>query len=230
MVKGLIFDFDGLVLDTETPAFLAWREVFARRGCEFPLGLWLDSIGRFPNPFDPCDRLEECLKRPVDRASLHREQQRREAELIAQESILPGVTDYLESAHGFHLKLGLASSSSREWVIRHLSHLGLAEAFDAIRTADEVARTKPDPELYLSVLAALALAPEEVVALEDSPHGVSAAKQAGIFCIAIPNPLTREIPIDHADLTLRSLAEVPLGRLLEMVEKEKGRTHGVDAG
>lgn len=229
MIKGLIFDFDGLILDTETPAFLAWRTVFAAHGCDLRLEAWADSIGRNPNHFDPCTHLERCLGRPVSGASLRRQQAEQEAKLIERESILPGVREYLGSACKLGLKLGIASSSDRGWVMRHLSRLGLEREFGVVRTADDVTSTKPDPELYLSALAALELKAAEAIALEDSGHGVLAAKRAGLFCVAIPNPLTRELKIDHADLIIHSLADIPLERVLEIVELRRRGGEGAQA-
>jgi beta-phosphoglucomutase-like phosphatase (HAD superfamily) len=78
---------------------------------------------------------------------------------------------------------------------------------------------KPDPALYQCAVDALELRPEEAVAFEDSPNGVTAAKRAGLFCVAVPNPLTRQLILTHADLQLASLAEMPLQRLLEHLER-----------
>ena len=221
MIQGLIFDFDGLILDTETPAFVSWRAVFRAHGCDLSLEAWADSIGRNPSEFDPCASLERELGRPVACAAVRSEQARREAELIEQETVLPGVLDYLDVARRRGLKLAVASSSDRAWVLRHLARLGLEEHFSVLRTADDVAHTKPDPELYRSALAALSLRADEAIALEDSGHGVAAAKAAGLFCVAVPNPLTRALGIGRADLSIASLAAVPLEEVLAIAEARR---------
>ncbi|MCK4394366.1 HAD-IA family hydrolase [Candidatus Bipolaricaulota bacterium] len=221
MIRGLIFDFDGLILDTEAPVFQSWQEVFARHDCELTLTNWADCIGRSPESFDPCDQLEEYVGRTLDRTAIRSKQRRREMELIERKSVLPGITDYITAAKRLGLRLGIASSSSRNWVLGHLSRLGLAAQFDVIRCAEDVVRTKPHPDLYLAVLDKLSLQPLEAVALEDSPHGVRAAKQAEIFCVVVPNSLTEELPLDHADLMLPSLAEVSLEELLFSIEEER---------
>jgi beta-phosphoglucomutase-like phosphatase (HAD superfamily) len=115
------------------------------------------------------------------------------------------------------LYLGLASSSSCKWVIDHLTRLGLVDYFDCICASDDVVHTKPDPELYLSVLRGLGVSAKEAIALEDSPIGIRAAKQAGLFCVAVPNPLTSQLALTQADLQLGSLAEMPLQQLLDKV-------------
>jgi HAD superfamily hydrolase (TIGR01509 family) len=147
----------------------------------------------------------------------------RETSLILEQPVLPGVLDYLEGARRLGLRVGLASSSSCEWVLGHLSRLGLLNYFHEIRASEDVKRTKPDPALYLQVLHGLGVPAEQGVALEDSPNGILAAKRAGLFCVAVPNALTRRLPLDHADLRLESLADLPLESLLVEVE---GRLHG----
>jgi len=219
MIRALIMDFDGLILDTEGPSFQSWEEIFEAHGCFLPLSAWAAWVGGSPDMRDPYEYLEAQLGRAVDREDIGKTERRREAELIEAQPILPGVEDYIADAKRLGLKLGLASSSDREWVMRHLSRLGLAADFDCIKCLDDVKRAKPDPELYLSVLDALDVSADQALALEDSPHGISAAQEAGIFCVVVPNPLTRQLPTDHADLRLNSLADVPLEELLLQVEK-----------
>ena len=214
MIRGLIFDFDGLIVDTETPSFQAWQEVFERRGCQLTLETWADCIGRGQDAFDPCDHLEACLGHPIDHGRICSEEQKREMELIGKQPVLPGVLEVIAAAKRQDLKLGVASSSQREWVIGHLARLGLAEQFDGVRCADDVDHAKPAPDLYRAVLEVLGLHPDQAIAFEDSPNGVQAAKRAGLFCVAVPNALTKTLRLDHADLTLASLEEVTLEELL----------------
>ncbi len=214
MIKGVVFDFDGLILDTELPVFRAWQEVFAEYEQELSLADWADYIGRSPDSFDPCEDLERTLGRKLDRDRIHAEHQRREAKLIESEGVMPGVVDLIGQARKRNLHLGIASSSERAWVVRHLERLGLVGAFETIRCSDDVKRTKPEPDLYLAVIADWGIAASEAIALEDSPHGVSAAKAAGMSCVAVPNEMTRNLSFDHADLVLPSLAGMSLDELL----------------
>lgn len=213
MIQALIFDFDGLILDTELPDFECWREIYRAHGAELELATWAPCVGTV-GAFDPLDDLEGRLGRALDRPVLRRELRERIDRQIETQSVLPGVMDYLAAAKRLGLKLGVASSSSREWVGGHLSRLGL-DYFDCIRCSDDVSRVKPHPDLYEAVLAALALRPEQAIAFEDSPNGVRAAKQAGVFCVAVPNAVTRTLALDGADLRIASLAEIPLERLLD---------------
>ena len=222
MIEGLIFDFDGLILDTETPSFQAWQEVYERHGCELTLEEWADCIGRSQDAFDPCDYLESRLGHPLDRPRVLADEQKAEAERIRQQQVLPGVRETIEAASRRGLKLGVASSSDRKWVNGYLAHLGLRERFDAIRCVDDVERAKPDPDLYVAVLEALGLEPHQAIAFEDSPNGVLAAKRAGVFCVAVPNFLTKQLPFDHAaDFTVTSLKQIALEELLEIAGKRK---------
>ncbi len=220
MIRGLIFDFDGLILDTEGPIFQSWQEIFTEHGCELTVVDWADYFGRSPDSFDPCDKLEACLGHPVDRETLHTRQQAREWALIAGESPLPGVVDYIQEAKRIGLRLAVASSSPRSWVQEHLTRLGLLDEFDCIRCGDEVQEAKPAPDLFLAALSCLGLHPEEAIVFEDAPHGITAAKKAGIFCVGVPNHLSRELSFDHADLKVNSLAEIPLAQLLSRVQEK----------
>ena len=214
VIRALILDFDGLILDTEGPAFHSWREIYEEYGVTLPLSKWATAIGASLEAFDPFAYLESELGRSLDYEALQARQRRREAELIEAESVLPGVEEYIADAKRLGLKLGLASSSDCEWVHRHLKRLGLSDKFDCIKCADDVERVKPHPDLYLAVLDELGLGPEEAIALEDSPNGIAAAQRAGIFCVAVPNPLTRQLSTEHADLTLQSLAQLRLSELI----------------
>ena len=128
-----------------------------------------------------------------------------------------GVREYVAEAKRRGLGLAVASSSSRAWVLGHLHRLDLAAQWDAVRTLDDVARTKPAPDLYLSAVDALGVAPGEAVAFEASANGIAAAKDAGLLCVAVPNALTAGMDLSRADLRLTSLSETPLERLLAVL-------------
>jgi HAD superfamily hydrolase (TIGR01509 family) len=224
MIRALVFDFDGLILDTEYPDYQSWQEIYQAHGAHLPLSAWERSIGSMDlDLLDPYAYLEAQIGRPVDREEIRARRRSRLAELVAAQSVLPGVEDYLADARRLGLKLGLASSSSRAWVTGCLAQFGLnGTTFDCIRCGDEVKRTKPDPELYLAALDALAVRADQAVALEDSPNGVAAAKGAGLYCVAVPSTLTRRLPFDRADMRLNSLADMSLEKLLQEI-KRNGR-------
>jgi HAD superfamily hydrolase (TIGR01509 family) len=212
-VKLLVFDFDGLILDTEAPVYDAWREIYTEHGVELAFDKWAACIGT-ADAFDPCLDLQAALGRALDVTALEARHRARTDVLIGARTILPGVREYIEEAAGLGLALGVASSSSRRWVEGHLTRLGLHQRFHVIRCADDVVRVKPDPALYRAVVEAVGVRPQEAVALEDSPNGVLAAKRAGLTCVAVPNPLTARLDFGGADLTLGSLAELSLADLI----------------
>ncbi|MFC7372953.1 HAD family hydrolase [Fictibacillus iocasae] len=213
MIKALIFDFDGTILDTESQEYQALKEIFEEHGCELPLDVWGKCIGT-ANVFDPYEYLEEQYKQPIKHDELREKRMKRSHSLILEQEALPGVVAYLEAAKELGLKIGLASSSTRSWVTGHLERIGLLHYFETIKTADDVDEVKPNPALYLEAAQALGVKSEEAVAFEDSVNGAKAAKAAGMFCVAIPNPVTRHMNFDGTDLVLESLAQKELSDLL----------------
>jgi len=215
-IKALIFDFDGLVIDTESAVFQSYQEIYHAYGYELSLERWAQGIGTTDSDYDPYADLKVLLGRAMDYNALYRQQRQREAELIAALQPLPGVLDYLQGGVRLGLKIGMASSSSCSWIGGHLSRLGILDYFDCLMGRDDVPRSKPDPALYREVLECLDVEPNEAVVFEDSPNGIQAARMAGIFTVAVPNAITLQLQLDGADLQLGSLAELPLEALLEM--------------
>ncbi len=218
MIRAIVFDFDGLILETETPALVSWAEIYREHGHEVPMERWHGYLGS-DRGFSPVDHLAALVGEGLDRAAVQARRDARKNELIEALDVMDGVREYIADARRLRLRLGVASSSSRDWVLGHLERLGLHAGWDAVRTRDDVARTKPAPDLYLSVLAALAVGAHEALALEDSPNGVAAAKAAGLRCVAIPNALTRDLDLSQADVRLASLAETPLETLLARIAR-----------
>lgn len=214
MIRALIFDFDGLILDTEGPVYRSWQEVYAGYGVALPFELWVKTVGSSNQAFDPRLHLEERIGGRLPQEVLDRRVQRR-IELVLAEQLLPGVSDLADAARGAGLKLGVASSSSRDWVNGHLERLGIRDRFACLSSRDDVEHVKPEPDLYLAALECLGVAAAEAVALEDSPNGITAAKRAGLRCVAVPNPITAGLDLSQADLLLESLSEVTLPTLLK---------------
>ena len=217
MIRALIFDFDGLIADTEGPVYEAWAQTYLRHGEELSPAFWSTTIGHGPNHFDPIAELERRLGRSLDRASVQVERRRLERELLDAQPALPGVLEWRDDARRRGLRLGVASSSGRAWVTGHLERLGL-DGWDCISCGDEVRLTKPAPDLYLAVTSCLGVVPEEALALEDSVPGLTAAIAAGLRCVAVPGPLTAAHDFTRADLLLGSLSDTDLGSVLAALD------------
>lgn len=214
MITALLFDFDGLLYDSETSAYEVWRELYAEHGAEFPLELWQREVmGRPPgaSDFDPLAHLEELRAPGLDPEAVVQSRVRRRDALFPHE-LTEGAAELLAAAAARGFKTAIVSSNDRSRILEHLARAGHPPDVDVIVTADgDAARGKPNPALYLEALEALEVPAAEAVAFEDSPNGVAAAKAAGLRVVAIPNELTRGAPgLELADESLVSLADYVL--------------------
>lgn len=221
MIKALIFDFDGLILDTETPEVLVWQNIYKEHGFELPVEEWQKTVGGYGiSNFDAADHLSHLSRGRLDPASM-RARHRLDSDALTHASpVMPGVLETIREAKRLGLKLAIASSSPHSWVDGHTQRLGIFHHFDRIVCQDDVGvgRTKPNPDLFLLALNQLQVRRNEAVVFEDSPNGVKAAKRAGIFVVAVPNPLTARLEIEGADLILRSLSDLSLTELMGKVQ------------
>ena len=216
-IKALLFDFDGLILDTETPEFEVWQAIYREYSQELLAETWGQTVGGWgASHFDAAEHLAELVGDGINVEELRARHKFESDALTLSQPILPGVVDYLDEARRMGLRLSIASSSPHSWVDTHLDRLGLAHRFDSIICRDDVApgRTKPHPDLFLKALDAVDVNSDEAIVFEDSPNGVKAARAAGIFVISVPNPMTILLKTDGANLRLSSLADLPLERLL----------------
>ena len=222
-IKALVFDFDGLIVDTEVPIFRAWQRIYREHGQELPLDRWLTIIGTSTGDFDPVRELGDRVEEKLDERELDALERLYYAESTALQQLLPGVADYLRVARELGLKTAVASSSTRAWVMEHLDRFGIGGHFDAIVCREDVKRTKPDPELYRTALRRLAVRPEEAIAFEDSSNGIHAAKAAGLFCVVVPNLLTVDLDLTDADLRLLTLEAMPLREVIKQASAPRKR-------
>lgn len=221
-VSALVFDFDGLILETEGVRYDAWREVFAEYGVPLTIEELAADIGT-TGVIRPLEMLEERLGRTLaEREEVRARKSTRERELLLAEEVLPGVVDLLQEAHEAGMGTAVASSSPRSWVAGHLERLGLIDGFAGLATVDDVGVAKPDPAVYRHACELLGVPPAECVAFEDSLHGVRAAHAAGLRCVAVPTDMTRHMALDEADLVVESLAHLTLATLLDRLGDEAG--------
>jgi HAD superfamily hydrolase (TIGR01509 family) len=221
MIKALIFDFDGLILDTESPEADMWDQIYAEHGFEFPLDEWGTVIGgNGSSNFDAAEHLSLLSQGRLDPASMRSYHRSGSDAMTLEQHILPGVADCIQEAKRLGLKLAIASSSEHAWVDTHAKRLGIFDYFDHVICRDDVGvgRTKPNPDLYLLALNQLQVQKNEAIVFEDSPNGVTAANRAGIFVVAVPNPITSKLNIGTANLILNSLSDLSLPALLNKVQ------------
>ena len=220
-IEALVFDFDGLILDTELPEFVSLRAAFAAHGAELPVEEWQAGIGTTDKRHWTL-WLEEILGHDIDREAARVARLDHHHALIAVQAVRPGVVALLDEAAAASVPVGVASSSPRDWVAGHLERRGLLERFAVVVTSDDVERTKPAPDLYRAALVALDADPEGSIALEDSAHGCTAAVAAGLYCVVVPNAVTEGQDFSHADLVVSSLTEIGLGRLAAALDRGRG--------
>lgn len=199
MIKAIIFDFDGTIIDTETAWYHAFRDAYLEHGVELTLEQYSGCIGTSLHNFNPYEYLMTDLKLPIDKDTFRESVHLQHTSLMQSEQVRSGILDYLNDAQDSGMRIGLASSSPRAWIDKYLEQLEIAHYFETIRTADDVAKVKPDPELYMQTLAALGVEASEAVAIEDSPNGARAALAAGMSCIIVPNTITKSLDFDKSD-------------------------------
>lgn len=227
-VTAVVFDFDGLLVDTEAPGFESWRAVYRRHGVELSRQRWIGAIG-VADHFDPAEELAELADRPVDTRAARAARRALLGALADQQPLRPGAGAWVEAAREAGLSLAIASSSQTGWVRGHLERLGLDACFPVVVGADQVGGAgKPAPDVYRRALSRLDVGPEEAVAVEDSLPGLRAAREAGLTTIAVPNDLTRpEVDEEAADLVLGSFEELGLTEALTVLGRwdGAGRAH-----
>ncbi len=212
-IRALVFDFDGLIVDTETPIFAIWQDIFRRFGQELRLEDWESALGT-QGGFDPVAYLTASTGAASDAQALESEARERHWAACRAQPLLPGVRQRLDEARELGLGLAIASSSGATWVRAWLEHNAIGERFSAVCTREDVARVKPEPDLFLLAAERLDIAPRACLVFEDSPNGIRAASAAGMRCVAVRNALTRSLRLPPSDLLLESLAETTLPDIL----------------
>lgn len=213
-LESVIWDFDGTIVDTETPAFQAWQAIFVKAGAHLdPLdwGLIVGTVGGV----DLFDRLETQVG-AVDRVALDQERRALQRRYLASSPLRTGVQDLLDALVQAHVPCAVATSSSRWWVERFLTQHQIRDKFLALATADDVRHVKPDPEVYRLALRQLGAAGPRSVAIEDSPHGAQAALAAGIPCLVVANPSTSHLRFPPGVHRMDSLTRVTVDDLSRM--------------
>lgn len=215
----MVFDFDGTILDTETPVFQAWHEVATRRGVKpIPLELWLQGIGLAEDAFDKRAWIQDQLGPDADMEKIDQERRQVRDDMLAALELRAGIETWIKACVTSGTPIAIASSSPYEWVSRHLEDRGLTELFGVVACAGNGVPGKPDPAVYLTACQELGVDPTDALAIEDSTHGVMGAKAAGLRCIAVPGPMTERMDFAHADWLVASLADLDVNEFIARAE------------
>lgn len=215
-MQALVFDFDGLIVDTESAIYEAWRELYLHHGHDLPLPTYVQCVGSTFGHYDPMAALETLTGGPVAWDAVLPRKDARIRELQQGLDTLPGIRDLLTEADRAGIPCAVASSSQRSHVQSWLDRTGIGGAFTVIRTRDDVPRAKPAPDLFLAAAEALGLDAGQTLVLEDSLNGLRAARAAGAPCVIVPSPVTRGSDFTGAAAILESLHSVPLHQLREI--------------
>ena len=207
---GAIFDCDGLLADTETPDYDAWRTIYEEQGLYLPVESWARSIGtaKGHEANDWHAPLAERVGPGYDRERVQNRKRSLYHAAIGRLTPMPGVLALLDVLDADGIPCAVASNSERVWVDRVLNITGLTNRFQTIATADEVKHPKPAPDVYLLAAQRLGVPPEQCAAFEDSPRGLAAAHAAGMFTVAVPTALTRHLAFEQAHHLVDSLEQL----------------------
>ncbi|KPH71405.1 MULTISPECIES: HAD family phosphatase [Oceanobacillus] len=218
MIKAVIFDFDGLIIDTETAWYDAFRETMELYNVELPLEKFVTSIGS--NDIALFQYFKEQLGERYNPEEIQNKADSIHKDKMTSPQARDGVRDYLKEAKELNYKIALATSSTKEWVTHYLKELNLLQYFDVLITQDDVENVKPEPDLYLKAIEALNISPKEAVAFEDSLNGLTSALTAGLKCVIVPNPVTDALPFENHHLRLTSMSEMNLHNVIQVMEEK----------
>ena len=214
---AVIFDFDGIVLDSETPEYESHRRIYQRCGVTLAVDEWCGVIGTWSEGHD-----EQWFTRLCERSAgvpareAYFAERRRIFEAIVPAGPMRGVRELLTLLGDAGIPVAIASSAPARWVVGAVERLGLRPLFGAVVTGDEVAHRKPAPDVYLEAARRLGADPARSIAIEDSGPGLAAAHAAGMKAIAIPHWLTERHDLSGADLTVAHAGELTLDRLVTL--------------
>ena len=206
--KGIIFDFDGVLVDTEWAIYQSWVHLYAREGQEISIATYAPCLGAGYSHWDPAAHLEKLTGKTYDwEAETPARQAMLEADLERM-GLMEGAAELFSWCREQGIGLTVASSSSRRWVQGWLEKLGIYELFDGVFTRTDGYPVKPNPALFLAAQQCLGLEKEDCLIIEDSENGTIAAQNAAIPCVAIPNRMTENSDFSRAACRCASLLEL----------------------
>ncbi|MBK1831590.1 HAD family phosphatase [Verrucomicrobiaceae bacterium R5-34] len=207
--KAVLFDFDGIVLDTEWPIYMTWKALFEREGQELPPEIYVKCIGSDFDTWSPETYLEELTGKQFDWETENAARQVDILKNLEGSPAMPGAVPLIEClAEHPDILTAVVSSSSHHWVDGWLEKLDLSKNFNTTVCRGDAPRIKPAPDLYLEAARQLGVAPSDCLVIEDSMNGMISAHQAGMQVVVVPNRLTSVLDFSEADWQTKSLAEL----------------------
>jgi HAD superfamily hydrolase (TIGR01509 family) len=213
---AVVFDLDGVIVDSERVVYELWQDLFACFGCSFTTEEWISGVGG-DRGFSPHDALAERATGAPPRAELQELIEEQSHEILRELGPLPGVVDWVTGAEELEMKVAVASSSPQRWVDARLAEVGLGAHFAVRSCAGGQLAAKPAPDVYLDACSRLGVPLGRAIAVEDSFHGLTAARAAGLACVAVPNQVTSTLDFRGAGLVIGSLATMPLIEAIELL-------------
>lgn len=218
MVKAVIFDFDGLIIDTETAWYDAYKEVLKDEfQFDLPIEGFAKCVGSHENILFAY--LEKAIGQKIDPDDLRKKTGKLHTETMRRTGARAGVVEYLKGAKEMDLKISLATSSTRDWAETHLTNLGLLSYFDHLVTQNDVDRVKPAPDLFLRALEVLGVESFDAFVFEDSLNGLIAAQKANLATVIVPNPVTEFLPFENYHLRLTSMEDMSFADVVSSLKK-----------
>lgn len=206
--KGIIFDFDGVLVDTEWAIYQSWVHLYAREGQEISIATYAPCLGAGYSHWDPAAHLEKLTGKSYD---WDKETPARQAMLEAdleRMGLMDGALELLDWCAEQGIGITVASSSSRRWVQGWLEKLGIYSRFAGVFTRTDGYAVKPNPALFEAAQQCMELQKEDCLIIEDSENGTIAARNAAIPCVAIPNRMTENSDFSRAAYCCASLREL----------------------
>ncbi|MFT4176351.1 MAG: HAD family hydrolase [Luteolibacter sp.] len=207
-ISAVLFDFDGVLVDTEWAIYDAWHRTFQRHHHPLPLEVYTRCIGSDFATWSPKTHLEELTGLSFDWHDLDTKRQEEILADLAEEGPMPGAVDLLSRLKTADIPCAVVSSSSHDWVDSWLEKLDLRPWFAEVVCRGDAPRIKPAPDLYLEAMRRLGKTPEECLVIEDSLNGVKAANAAGCPVWVVPNRVTAMLDFSLANRVFPSLGEV----------------------
>jgi len=207
--QAVLFDFDGIILDTEWPIYESYLPHYREHGQELPLSTYVQCIGSDFQQWSPETHLEDLTGASFDWPTINKKRQVWIREQLADYPPLPGIREAVEHCRDLGLKTSVVSSSTHHWVDGWLAKLSLRPLFDLTICRGDAPRIKPAPDLFLEAARQLKMAPADCLVIEDSANGLEAAGLAGMPTYIIPNRITVVSDFASAVAVLKSATELP---------------------